>query len=80
MIRIGARVWPGEPDYCRRCQTITLHSFFCASRESYHCHLCHEEHEDDAFGWSCVRCGRESDALTKLVQMLARAGLEPEPA
>jgi hypothetical protein len=80
VIRIGTRVWPGEADYCRSCRTVTLHSFFCASRERYRCHACGEHHEGDAFGWSCTRCGNEASALTKIVQVLAQAGLDPEPA
>jgi hypothetical protein len=34
--------------------------------------------QEPAWGWSCVRCSYESDALVKVVLMLARAGLEPE--
>jgi hypothetical protein len=80
VIAVGARVFPGQADYCRGCRTITLHSFFCGSHETYLCHACGEEHEGEAWGWSCCRCGEESSAITKFVQMLARAGLEPEAA
>ena len=73
---VGQRIWPGEPDYCRRCRTMTLHSFFLAEFVDWHC-PCGEVHEDEpAWGWSCIRCGYESDAFTKIIARWAAQGIK----
>jgi hypothetical protein len=77
VIAVGTRIRPYEPDYCRRCETIRPHSYFVASHEAYDC-TCGDEHEGEAWGWSCVHCGFESDGVSKMLTKLAQARMEPE--
>ncbi len=75
---IGMRFGKRDADYCRKCQTVTSHTFVVASHEWWTCaYSC--EHFSEACAWECLRCGEFGDGGNRLLTILARAGLEPEP-
>ena len=79
LVPVGTRFGRGGADYCRRCQTVTRHTWFVASHEWWHCHMCGSEHLTEGCEWSCIGCGEPGDGWNRLLTDLARAGCEPEP-
>jgi hypothetical protein len=79
LVPVGTRLGRGRADFCRRCGTVTRHTFIVVSHEWWDCALCGDEHYTEGCKWSCARCDQAGDGLSALLTMLARAGLEPEP-
>lgn len=75
---IGMQFGRRDADYCRKCQTVTLHTFVVASHEWWACDFCGEDHFSEACAWECLRCGKFGDGWNRFLTILARAGLEPE--
>lgn len=78
LVPVGTRFGRRAPDYCRNCETVTEHTLVVVSHEWWDCFMCGASHYGEACEWACMRCDQPGDGFTRLLTMLARAGLEPE--